>query len=172
MSARIRLLRPLYEHVLADLQRPHPFASERVGFLFARTGTAANHTLLIFLVDYLPVPDDQYLPATDLAVGAEINSAAIRNIMQRVMRTGEGAFHTHLHEHPGHPRFSRIDMKDLPLLAQSFQHASPASAHGGFLFSTDDCMASIWLPGQSEPITAEKISVIGYPLQFHGGERC
>jgi hypothetical protein len=171
MNARIRLLRCLYERVLADLQRPHPFALERVGFLFSRIGMAANNTHLIFLVDYLPVPDDQYLPATDLAIGAEISSAAIRNTMQRVMSTGEGAFHTHMHEQLGRPRFSRIDMKDLPLLARSFQHASPASAHGGFLFSKDDCMASIWLPGQSDPVTAEKISVISYPLQFHGGER-
>lgn len=171
MNACIRLLKSLHERVLADLQRPHPFASERVGFLFARMGTAANNTHLIFLVDYLPVPDDHYLPTTDPAIGAEISSSAIRDTMQRVMSTGEGAFHTHLHEHPGRPRFSRIDMKDLPLLAQSFQHASPASAHGGFLFSKDDCMASVWLPGQSDPVTAEKISVIGYPLQFHGGER-
>lgn len=171
MTAHIRLLKSLYERVLADLQRPHPFASERVGFLLARMGTAANDTHLIFLVDYLPVPDDQYLPTTDLAIGAEISSAAIRNTMQRVMSTGEGAFHAHLHEHLGRPRFSRVDMKDLPLLAQSFQCASPVSAHGGFLFSKDDCTASIWLPGQSDPVTAGKISVIGYPLQFHGGDR-
>jgi len=171
MSAHIRLLKSLYERILADLQRPHPFASERVGFLFARMGTAANDTHLTFLVDYVPVPDDQYLPTTDLDIGAEISSAAIRDTMQRVMNTGEGAFHAHLHEHPGRPRFSRVDMKDLPLLVRSFQRASPASAHGGFLFSEDDCMAAVWLPGQSHSVTAEKITVVGYPLQFYGGDR-
>ncbi|HVB25207.1 MAG TPA: hypothetical protein VNG51_24940 [Ktedonobacteraceae bacterium] len=171
MSVRIRLLKSLYERILADLQRPHPFASERIGFLFARMGTAANDTHLIFLLDYIPVPDDQYLPTTDFKIGAEISSEAIRDTMQRAMNTGEGAFHAHLHEHLGRPRFSRVDMKDLPLLARSFQRASPASAHGGFLFSKDDCMAAVWLPGHSDPVTAEKITVIGYPLQFHGGER-
>ncbi len=170
MSARIRLLQSLYERVLADLRRPHPFASERVGFLFARMGTAANDTL-IFLVDYVPVPEDQYLPTPDLDFGAKISSAAIRETMQRVMNTGEGAFHAHLHEHLGRPRFSRVDMKDLPLLVRSFQHACPAASHGGFLFSEDDCMASVWLPGRSAPVTAEKITVVGYPLRFHGGER-
>jgi hypothetical protein len=171
MSARIRLLNSLYECALADLQRPHPFASERVGFLFARMGTAGDATHLIFLLEYVPVPDDQYLPTTDLEIGAEISSVAIRDTMQRVMSTGEGVFHAHLHEHLGLPRFSRIDMKDLPLLVRSFQHASPASAHGGILFSKDDCMSAVWLPGQSDPLTAEKITVVGYPLRFHGGDR-
>jgi hypothetical protein len=171
MNAHIRLLRPLYEYILADLCRPHSFASERVGFLFARMGTAANDTRLIFPLDYVPVPDNQYLPTTNFEIGAEISSEAIRDTMQRVMGTGEGAFHVHLHEHLGRPRFSRVDMKDLPLLVQSFQHASPSSAHGGFLFSKDDCMADVWLPGQREPITAEKITVVGYPLRFHGGDR-
>lgn len=171
MIAHIRLLKSLYERVLADLRRPHPFASERVGFLFARMGTAADATRLIFPLDYVPVPNDQYLPTTDLDVGAEISSEAIRDTMQRVMSTGEGAFHVHLHEHLGRPRFSHVDMKDFPLLVRSFQRASPASAHGGFLFSKDDCLASVWLPGQSNPVTAEKITVVGYPLRFHGGDR-
>ena len=171
MSAHIRLLKPLYERILADLQRPHPFASERVGFLFARMGTGANDTHLIFPLDYIPVPDDQYLPTTDFKIGAEISSEAIRDTMQRVMNTGEGAFHAHLHEHLGRPRFSRVDMKDLPLLVRSFQHACPEASHGGFLISEDDCLAAVWLPGQRDPVTAEKITIVGYPLRFHGGER-
>lgn len=171
MSAHIRLLKSLYERALTDLRRPHPFASERVGFLFARIGTAADATHIIFPLDYVSVPDDQYLPTTDFEIGAEISSEAIRDTMQRVMSTGEGAFHVHLHEHLGCPRFSNVDMKDLPLLVRSFQHASPASAHGGFLFSKDDCMATVWLPGQSSPFPAAKITVVGYPLQFHGGDR-
>jgi hypothetical protein len=171
MRTHIRLLKPLYERILADLQHPHPFASERAGFLFARIGTIAPDTCLIFLLDYVPVPDDQYLPTTDFNIGAEISSEAIRDTMQRVMNTGEGAFHAHLHEHLGRPRFSRVDMKDLPHLARSFQRASPESAHGGFLFSKDDCIAAVWLPGQSHSITAEKITVVGYPLRFYGGDR-
>lgn len=171
MSARIRLLNSLYESVLADLQRPHPFASERVGFLFARMGTTSDATHIIFLLEYVPVPDNQYLPMTDLEIGAEISSEAIRDTMQRVISTGEGVFHAHLHDHLERPRFSRIDMKDLPLLVRSFQHASPASAHGGFLFSKNNCMAAVWLPGQCEHVTAEKITVVGYPLRFHGGDR-
>ena len=171
MSAHIRLLKSLYERILADLQRPHPFASERVGFLFARMGAAAGATHLVFPLDYVPIPDDQYLPTTDFDIGAEISSEAIRVTMQRVMCTGEGAFHVHLHEHLGCPRFSRVDMHDLPLLVRSFQRASPASAHGGFLFSKDDCIAAVWLPGQRDPVMAEKITVVGYPLRFHGGDR-
>lgn len=169
MSTQVRMLRSLYDCILADLRRPHPFAHERVGFLFTRMGTAANNTYLIFPVDYVPVLDDQYIPTTDFKVGAEISSEAIRYTMQRVMNTGEGVFHVHVHEHRGRPGFSRIDMNDLPLLARSFQHAYPATAHGGFLLSKDDCIAAIWLPAQHKPVMAEKITLVSYPLQFCGG---
>lgn len=61
LSIRIRLLKSLYEDILADLYHPHPFANERIGFLFTRAGAAANGIHLIFPLDYVPVPDNQYL---------------------------------------------------------------------------------------------------------------
>ena len=34
----IRIARPFFEDVVSDLRRAHPFAAERVGFLFTRVG--------------------------------------------------------------------------------------------------------------------------------------
>jgi hypothetical protein len=168
MRVKIRMTRALYHSVLADLSRPHPFAKERVGFLFARLGTAANDLHLVFPVDYAPVPDEQYIKVANLGIGAEISSASIRAAMQRTMDTSEGVLHVHMHEHCGRPRLSRIDSRELPLLATSFQHACPEAAHGGLLLSKDEAMALIWLPGQTDPIPAECISIVGYPLGFYG----
>lgn len=168
MRVRMRMTRAFYHSVLADLSRPHLFAKERVGFLFARLGTATDGLHLVFPVDYAPVPDEQYIKAANLGIGAEISSASIRLAMQRTMDTGEGALHVHMHEHCGRPRFSRIDSSELPLLATSFQHACPGAAHGGLLLSKDDAIALLWLPGQTDPIPAERISIVGYPLGFYG----
>ena len=170
MRVHIRMSRAFYNSIRADLSRPHPFANERVGFVFARLGTAANNLHLVLPVDYGPVADEEYVYTAHRGIGAEISSTAIRTAMQRTMDTSEGAFHVHMHEHLGRPRFSRVDTRDLPLLARSFQHASPTLSHGALLLSKDDCVALVWLPGQSEPTTAEQISVVGYPLAFYGGD--
>lgn len=170
MRVHTRMPRAFYNGILADLSRPHPFAKERVGFVFARLGTAANSLHLVFLVDYVPVAGEEYVRTTHRSIGAEISSTAIRTAMQRAMDTGEGAFHVHMHEHLGRPGFSRVDMQDLPALVKSFQHACPASPHGALLLSKDDCVALVWLPGQSGPTTVERVSVVGYPLAFYGGD--
>jgi hypothetical protein len=164
------MTRALYNNILADLSRRHPFAKERVGFLFARPGTAANNLDLVFPVDYVHIPDEQYIHTTSTRIGAEISSAAIRLTMQRVMDTCEGAFHVHMHEHLGRPRFSQIDSRELPPLARSFQHASPASPHGALLLSKNDCVGLVWLPGQTGPTAADCVSIVGYPLAFYGGD--
>jgi hypothetical protein len=165
MSAvMVRLARGLYDRVLADLRRPHPFAYERVGFLSARLGTAADGLRLVLLTDYHPVPDDQYVK--DSSCGARINSDAIREAMQRVLNTGAGSFHVHLHEHRGTPWFSDTDADETPRVVAGLRTVGPAAPHGMLLLSDDQAEAWVWQPGEAEHVRASLITVVGRPMSF------
>jgi len=165
MSITIRLTRKLYEEVLSDLHRQHAHAAERVGFLYGRLVAAPNP--LILISRYSPVADERYV--YDLDVGARIDGAAIRAAMQGVVDSGDGVFHTHLHEWPGRPGFSVIDNRELPKLIPAFQAIGRGQATGLFLLSPDSAIADVWLPGAHRPQRAGRIAVVGCPLQFIGG---
>lgn len=166
MNVQLRMTRHIYNQIRADLSRPHPFAGERVGFLFAKHGLADGDTILVLPANYQVIPDDQYID--DPKVGAKINSIAIRNAMQRSMDNGESVFHVHMHEHLGRPAFSRLDRRELFFLIQSFQNVSPKLPHGAMVLSYDDTAALIWLPNEEKPVSVAKITVVGYPVTFHG----
>jgi hypothetical protein len=168
MTVHIKLTRDLYNRVRDDLARPHEFSFERVGFLSARLGNQFGDQLLVLLTDYHPVLDDDYLPDPDC--GARINSGAIRAAMQRVLDTGDGAFHVHLHDHRGRPYFSSLDRDEIPKIVAGLRNAGPSAAHGMLLFSRDHGIANVWGPNVSKPVTAIKISVIGYPLELFDGK--
>src|SRR5262249_6328674 len=102
----IRLTQHVHDLAREDLRRPHPFAAERVGFLFGRLDTSAEGPMVL-LTAYAPLADERYIP--DPNVGARIDSQAIRDAMQRVIRGRECAFHTHWHGWPGPPSFSPAD---------------------------------------------------------------
>ena len=61
MNVRIRIARRLYEQVRADLSRPHPFAAERVGFLFGRLGNVGTDDPLILMTTYSTLADERYI---------------------------------------------------------------------------------------------------------------
>ena len=167
MNVRIRLTRVLHDQVRTDLSRPHPFAAERVGFVFGRLGNDGTAAPIILLTGYEPLADERYI--NDPFAGARIDSQAIRGAMQSVIDRGEGAFHVHLHDGRGKPRFSTMDRDELPRLIPSFQAVGPKLAHGLFLLSTDECAADVWLPGNAKPIEPDRITIVGYPLRFFDG---
>ncbi len=165
MPITIRLTRKLYEEVIRDLRRPHAHAAERVGFLYGRLTVGAES--LVLMTRYRPVPDEGYVP--DPYVGARIDGDAIRAAMQGALDSGDGVFHTHIHEWPGRPGFSVTDSKELPKLVPAFRATSRGQAAGLFLLSPDSAIADVWLPGAARPERAGRIVVIGQPLQFLGG---
>lgn len=166
MSVTLRVPRALYDAVMADLARPHPFAAERVGFLFTRAGRAPGGRWLALAVDYAPVAEEHYTPTDDPLIGVEINSGGIRAAMQRILDTDQGAFHVHLHEHRGQPRFSRVDLRDLPPLVASFQRVHKQAVHGGLVLSHNGATALTWAPGESKLVPAEKVAVVGFPMSL------
>jgi hypothetical protein len=168
MNVHIRLTHSAYDTMQVDLRRPHPFAGERVGFLYGRLAQAGPGRLLILMTAYVPLGDERYL--TDPKVGARIDSAAIRSAMQGVIDRNEGVFHTHLHAWPGRPGFSRTDLAELPRLVSSFQTVGRDHAHGLFLLSDDQGYAQVWLPGQKTPAGASRINIVGFPVSLIEGQ--
>lgn len=164
MKVRVRIPRALYVRVSEDLARGHEFAYERVGFLLAKLGNAACDEPLVLFTDYYPVPDDQYIE--DPHSGARIDSYAIRAAMQRVLDNGDGLFHVHSHGGRGKPVFSFMDLEETPRIVSSLRVAGPSQAHGMLLLSADYCIAHVWLPSSAEPVVADRVSVVGYPLEL------
>ena len=168
MKIEMRITRKLYEQILNDLLRPHSHAAERIGFLSAKTGSLDDNGMLIIFTKYYVVPDRNYIYDQD--VGARIDGTAIRTVMQRILDTKEGAFHVHIHQHllNGYLGFSRTDTKDLPRLINSFKVVGSNSAHGAILFGEGKCTSLTWLPNHNKPLSASKLSIVGYPLDFIG----
>ena len=163
----IRLTRKLYAQIRGDLSRMHRFAHERVGFALGKVGSQSAADPLILFYDYRPVPDDQYVD--DPFVGARIDGSAITNTMQEVMDLRSkrvGAFHIHMHSHPGRPGLSKTDKAEIPLLIPSFQSVARESAHGLIVLSDDYGIGWIWLPGHKVPSVSARIVVVGAPLEI------
>src|SRR5690349_14497242 len=100
MNTHLKIPGRLYDDMVQDLRRPHPFAAERVGFVFGRTASLSDGGRLVLLTRYHPIPDEHYID--DPAVGARIGPEAITWATQAVYygRTAkEGIFHLHLHGH-------------------------------------------------------------------------
>ncbi|HSD08862.1 hypothetical protein [Flavobacterium sp.] len=119
-NLKFRIPEELHKKMLSDLKRPHPFAYERVGFLFAKTVKLSSDVTLVIAIDYLPVNDNDYI--NDEEVGAKINSNAIRVAMQGVFEKDCGCFHVHLHDHSGRPSPSFTDAKSLPGIVKSLNN--------------------------------------------------
>lgn len=165
MKVEIRLTGSLYKEILRDLERPHPFAGERVGFVFGRIGSLANEGKLVLLNRYHSIPDEQYLD--DPRVGARIGSDALTWAMQAVYHgrsAHEGIFHIHVHPHRGQTGMSGVDSREIPKLMPGFQSVGREAAHGIIILSLDHGAGWVWLPGRKEPVAAGTVSVIGKPL--------
>ncbi|WP_020467993.1 hypothetical protein [Zavarzinella formosa] len=156
MPITIHLPRALHQAILADLRRPHAHAAERIGFLYGRLAT--DSVPVILMTRYVPVPDEQYV--VDHTVGARINGDAIRAAMQGVLDTGDGVFHTHMHEWSGRPSFSPTDDDELPNLIPAFRAVGRDQASGLFLLSPDSAIADVWLPSARGPERASQITLV------------
>jgi molybdopterin/thiamine biosynthesis adenylyltransferase len=161
----LRIPKHFKDMMMADLKRTHLFAAERVGF-FSTTSTSAGSSFdIITVTGYNSVPDEDYID--DPSVGAKINSNAIRSVMQRIISTGHGAIHVHLHEHTGKPSPSFTDLDSLPNLAKSFLNANPKTACGYLIMSKDNFFCSLYQAGTSNIIPVAQMTVVGYPMEFY-----
>lgn len=164
MSWCIRMPTELIATLKADLARPHPFATERIGFLEAALGNRGEPEELILAARYLTVPDDGYID--DPRVGARIGADTIRRIVERALSWQFGIFHVHMHDHDGCPRLSATDHREIPPIVRSLRVVAPDRAHGVLLFSRNACTALVWLPGADQPEPNGRITYVGRPLRI------
>jgi hypothetical protein len=134
------------DDVRRDLNRPHPFASERVGFITTRAAGGRGY-VLVLAQNYHPVADDDYLP--DLYVGAMMGSEALRKSLNLALLQKVGVFHVHLHGHEGRPWFSQVDLREQVKFVPDFFKVRPDLPHGAIVLSYNKAAGRIWLRPRS-----------------------
>ena len=171
MNIIFKITKDMLGQIKADLARPHPFAFERVGFIYVRRGTLGEGQLLL-TASYQPVRDEHYTKAKagDL-VGAIINRYAITEAMQKALTTGEGVFHVHMHHFDsfGEP-FSRVDLRSLNELMPNFYSVSKDALHGAILITPKNILGKYWTPDRTAH-NLQMISVVGDPAIFSQKKR-
>ena len=164
MKVVLRIPEAFYVQAMSDLERPHPFAAERIGFFSTSIMQSGKGRNSVVVRGYTSLSDDRYID--DHQSGARIDRIAIRESLQRILDENSGQLHVHIHSHRGPPEPSSMDQRELPRLAKSFVAADCAQAHGGLILSQDSAHACLWLPGSRRPIVADSVVVIGAPIKF------
>jgi hypothetical protein len=165
----LRIPADLYARIEADLDRPHAFASERVGFLLTRPDECNAPISIILALDYWPVPDNDYVK--DYSVGARIGSQAIRSAMQKSLDGNSGAIHVHKHHCYGKPNYSDDDWDGWNRLLPSFRTFLPKLSHGVLVLSLGSAAGLIWRDGRKKPLALDKISIVGFPIRIFNHEK-
>jgi hypothetical protein len=161
MKVVIRLTRSLWSQVHADLDRPHEFAAERVGFLLAAAADIANGVLLL-PTRWLPVRDSDYLDVP--GAGATIGARAFRGVLENVYGSRLTALHVHRHEHRGRPSFSEVDEESMREFVPGLFNACKNVVHGALVLSRDSATAAIWQRKATAPTRNARFELIGRPL--------
>ena len=134
MNIQFKITSVLLKTIRADLNRPHPFAYERVGFILADLAKSANG-VMVLAMQYKPVADEDYL--TDRSVGAMMGPEAIRKAMEWALFKNVAIFHVHSHGGLGIPTFSKVDVKDNAKFIPDFVKVGPQNIHGAIVLSND-----------------------------------
>lgn len=160
----LKIPRNVHQRMLEDLKRPHMYAYERVGFLFAKCKKINENIILLIANDYQPVIDEDYIE--DPKVGAKINSHAIRSAMQKVLDEDYSCFHVHMHSHSNNPSPSLTDLASLPDVVMSLSNVNSKQYHGFLILSNDSFYCEIKKANIRKFIKPDLISVVGYPMHF------
>jgi hypothetical protein len=136
-----------------DLRRSHPFAAERVGFVFVQSTLDG----ILDVTGYMAVPDELYI--NDPSVGASISHQAISIAMMRVFQTKEGILQVHEHGGRGVPGFSRTDLRSHPDFLQSFRNANSKGIHGFLLLSEDRMLTRYWPVGKERYVDSNRFTI-------------
>ena len=147
MKVCFKITTALLTTVRDDLQQPHPFAHERVGFVSAGL-SASGDDILMLAREYRPVRDNEYL--RDPTVGAMMGPDAIRRALQWAIQDGVALFHIHTHGGRGIPGFSGIDLRENAKFVPDFFKVAPQCAHGAIVLSDTAGHGLVWF-GRSRP---------------------
>src|ERR1700726_939704 len=167
MKPLLKIPRDLLLQALADLERPHPFAHERLGFFSFRQSMDSCRPFVL-CYGYHPIPDEQYIP--DVTCGARIGGAAIQTAMGRAFREQCGQLWVHTHGRRGHPLASMTDISEGPNVVRSLANAQPSKVQGWAIISEEGAWGQIRCPdGQLRNL--DELTVIGWPLTIPSKDR-
>jgi molybdopterin/thiamine biosynthesis adenylyltransferase len=167
VQVKVKIPRRLFDAAISDLNRPHDFASERVGFFSTKTTRAAD-VLLVHCISYHSIADNQYL--RDRSVGARIGPKAITDAMERCVE-GVGQLHVHAHGGRDTPAPSHTDNKELPGVARSFWNVQRAQVSGWGILTSDSAWMSAFISADSDGETECDIVIVGSPLTLASAYR-
>jgi hypothetical protein len=142
MKLLFRATEPFMTGVRHDLERKHPFAHERIGFITIRAAAGADH-LLLLAEDYYPVADEDYVD--DPRVGARIGQEALRKALNLALLNPVGVFHVHMHLVPERLWFSRIDLTEQLNYVPDFFKVRSTMPHGAIVLSPHSEAGQAWV---------------------------
>jgi len=163
MKILFKITSRLLGEVKAKLERAHPFAAERVGFLVCRPGMLAQEGLVVLSSRLHDVAEEDYVD--DPSVGAMMGPDGIRKALQVAYNEQASMFHVHLHGHKGRPRFSRVDEKESAKFVPDFWNVQPDLPHGAIVLSDDSAYGKCWIPGQRSPVEVSEFAFVGVPMR-------
>ena len=166
MSCICRVPKRVFNKMKLDLKRAHPFAFERVGFLFFKKNKSSHDEYTILATEYMLVADEHYI--NDPMVGAKINNMAIRAVFQHLLDTSLGVLHVHLHDHYGKPQMSKSDSRGIPPLVKSFHNLGLDTPHGMLIFSKDNMNGWISSPKTLQVKNIVQTNIVGFPTRLLG----
>jgi hypothetical protein len=164
MRVAFKITGDLLRRALEDLNRPHEFAAERVGFFSCRVGGLKPAGWVVLAHDFHPIDDGDYL--RDRTAGAMMGPSAIRKAMQVALSNEVGMFHVHIHGHRGRPRFSNVDLSETAKFVPDFWHVRPHVVHGAIVLSLDSLVGLCWHPQAITPVRFSEFSIIRAPMWF------
>jgi hypothetical protein len=165
MRVRFKITTALLASIRADLDRPHPFAYERVGFILAGVAACASE-VLVLAREYQPVADEDYLP--DDSVGAMMGPEAIRKAMEWAWLKKVAIFHVHSHGGRGIPGFSRVDARESAKFVPDFLKVAPEMIHGAVVLSDHAAVGRFWVAGNGGPQDVSEFVEVGMPMRKWG----
>lgn len=163
MIITFRISQALLKVIHDDLDRPHQFAAERVGFVACNFKKAANGNSEFTASNYYPVADEHYVD--NPRVGAMMGPSAIRTALQLAYQNPVSMFHIHRHDHRGTPRFSPVDGRENSRFIPDFWKVRGHQPHGAIVLSLSSMFGMCWIqPGQLPvPITRFEIQAAHAP---------
>jgi len=142
MSILFRATEAFMASVRSDLERPHTFAHERIGFITIRAAAGKDH-LVMLAEDYHPVADEDYV--RDPTVGARIGQDALRKALNLALLNPVGVVHVHMHLFPSDRLwFSRVDLTEMQNFMPDFFKVGPRMPHGAIVLSPLSAAGLAW----------------------------
>lgn len=148
MTLQFRITDQLLRAIHTDLDRRHPFAGERVGFLTCGVGQLPDDGLAIYAAVYQPILDEDYVE--DPRAAAMLGPGAFRKMLQQVYQRPASVFHVHRHDHRGKPFPSNIDQSESRKFVPDFWKVCPHHPHGILILSLDAMYGQVWRPGRED----------------------